>query len=109
MSLESAPLAVRIEVAGPGRPEPTEFVYPQVPVRMGRNPLNELALEDPHVSQWHAILGYVEGALRIIDVGSRNGTRIDGRRLRGGEAVPLRGGERIDIGPFSIRVHPAET
>src|SRR5262245_29742261 len=102
---ESAAQAVRVTVAGPGRPA-QEIVYDRFPIRLGRNPLNELPLDDPHVSQWHAILGHVEGSLRIIDVGSRNGTVIAGRRLAGGQAVPLRGSERIEIGPFTILVEP---
>src|SRR5439155_12973910 len=96
---------IRVTVAGPGRPA-QEIVFDRFPIRLGRNPLNELPLDDAHVSQWHAILGHVEGSLRIIDVGSRNGTVIGGRRLTGGQAVPLRGGEKIEIGPFTIAVEP---
>src|SRR5262249_26735717 len=100
--------AVRVIVTGRGQP-PHELHCSRFPIRMGRNPLNELPLADPHVSQWHAIVGQVDGTLRIIDVGSRNGTLINGRRLTGGEAVPLAGGESIEIGPFTIRVERAET
>jgi type VI secretion system protein ImpI len=80
------------------------FVLARFPVRLGRNPLNEVHLDDPHVSQWHAILGDIEGAIRLVDVGSRNGTWLGDRRLAAGQAVPLRGGEAIRIGPFSLQI-----
>jgi hypothetical protein len=34
--------------------------FKQSPVRLGRNPLNDLQLEEGFVSQWHAVVGFNE-------------------------------------------------
>lgn len=52
--------------------------FRQLPVRIGRNDLNDLHLKAPGVSQFHAILEMQDGRLFIRDLGSKNGTAIAG-------------------------------
>ena len=74
------------------------------PIRLGRNPRNDLVLQHEYVSQWHAVIGFVSGQLSIVQVGSSNSVRVDGRKLRPNEMVPLAGHEEIRVVPFQIRM-----
>jgi ABC-type multidrug transport system ATPase subunit len=57
-------------------------------------------LEHPHVSRLHASLAVVGKQVVITDLGSSNGTYVNGRRIH--RPVELAPGDRIDIGPFSL-------
>jgi hypothetical protein len=49
---------------------------------IGRDPACELQLDDPMVSRQHVRLHAVGAAWRIEDLGSRNGTRVDGALIQ---------------------------
>ncbi len=52
-------------------------------VRIGRDPSNELVIDDLLVSRHHAELRPASaGALEIVDIGSHNGTFVNGRRVQ---------------------------
>jgi len=69
---------------------------------IGRDAKNDLVLESDQVSRRHARLSCEGGSLQLQDLGSRNGTCLDGEALIG--AALLRGGERIEIGDFQLSV-----
>jgi hypothetical protein len=56
----------------------------------------DLVLEDPSVSGIHALLDRVGATWLVRDVGSRNGTRLNGERLTGQRR--LRDGDEIVVG-----------
>jgi ABC-type multidrug transport system ATPase subunit len=60
----------------------------------------EFVLAHPHVSRRHARLVVVGGHVLVMDLGSANGTFVNGRRLT--HRVALKPGDRLDIGPFSL-------
>ncbi len=64
-------------------------VFPQFPVRIGRNPLNDLQICEPFVSQFHAVLEEDGGKLLLRDLGSLNGTRLDVGRAPAHQPVDL--------------------
>ncbi|HVY49573.1 MAG TPA: sigma 54-interacting transcriptional regulator, partial [Minicystis sp.] len=70
--------------------------------RIGSNASNDLVLADPLVSQFHCRLRMAEGTWRVVDLGSRNGTRVDGVRVRDAD-LPLPEC-RIEIGNSVLRV-----
>jgi len=74
-------------------------------VLVGQSTSSELCLRDREVSRRHLGLDVAEGRLRLVDLGSRNGTRVNGVTVV--EAL-LDGGERIDIGVTTIAVQRAE-
>lgn len=80
--------------------------YPTSPVRIGRNPLNELCIEDPVVSQWHALVRFDETAQQIIlmDLGSTNGTTYNGARLAPHVPVYVTQNDVVAIGPISLSI-----
>lgn len=52
-----------------------------LPARVGRQPRLEIHLDRPHVSTEHAEIYARDGALWLRDLGSRNGTFVNGKRV----------------------------
>lgn len=71
---------------------------------LGRDPANGIVLGDPSVSGAHATLARVRDGWRLTDLGSTNGTLLNGRRVDG-RGVLLRGGERVSLGAVVLRFH----
>jgi diguanylate cyclase (GGDEF)-like protein len=69
----------------------------QLPLRIGRDPSNELVLPDDGVSRRHARIEWRSDRLVLMDVGSTNGTLLNDAELSG--IVELRTGDRIQVGP----------
>lgn len=66
---------------------------------VGRSPLCTLRLDDPHVSSEHATLTWTpDGTWELRDLGSKNGTFVDDRRLDPGEVVVVGAGTRLGFG-----------
>jgi two-component system response regulator HydG len=68
---------------------------------VGQSSACEVRLEDPQVSRRHAALDVVGARLRITDLGSTNGTTIDGVAITEGYA---REGSVVRIGATALRV-----
>ncbi len=67
--------------------------------RIGRAVDNALQLPDESVSRYHASLRQdEEGLVRLTDLGSTNGTFLNGRRLPPRTPVCVRDGDRIQFG-----------
>lgn len=73
------------------------FPLTQEAMSIGRDPLSDIVLDDPEVSRQHARLTRIGEGYHLQDVGSTNGTFVDGQRLKG-EAVPLKPGQVIMMG-----------
>ncbi len=69
---------------------------------IGRGDECAIWLPDPHVSREHCVLSWTGEHASILDLGSRNGTHIDGRQVRGEE--PLNDAAEIRIGPYLLKV-----
>ena len=69
---------------------------------IGRVAGNDLQLDDQKVSRHHAVIEVHERQAVLRDLGSRNGTYVDGVRLSG--AHVLSGGERLRFGDQQLRV-----
>ncbi len=67
--------------------------------RVGRNPDNEVFLDDVTVSRAHAEIRRVDGRFVIQDVGSLNGTYFNGNRI---ERADLEHGDEVQIGKFKL-------
>ena len=74
-------------------------IYPlnAILVTLGRDPLADIVISDPEVSRQHARLMETENGYELQDLGSTNGTFVDGQRL-GGEVVVLQPGQQIEMG-----------
>jgi FHA domain len=68
------------------------------PHLVGRSRLADLRMTEPTVSGEHAVLRWTGRDWELHDLGSRNGTIVDGRRLAPGERVALVRGVVIAFG-----------
>ena len=63
---------------------------------IGREPTCDMALGDETVSRWHATLERGIGGWLLADLGSTNGTRLNGWRVT--DPVPVRPGDMVSFG-----------
>ena len=63
---------------------------------IGREVGNDIVLEDPQVSRHHMRLAQQGSGLVIEDLGSTNGTTVNGQRLTG--TLPINSGDTIGLG-----------
>ncbi len=64
-------------------------------VSIGREPTNHLWITDPALSRQHCAIRRVDGQVTIFDLGSRNGTLVNGKRINEQE---LRHRDQVSIG-----------
>ncbi len=69
---------------------------------VGRNEHHDLHLPDSSVSQDHARLELEGGRWKAIDLGSTNGTTIEGTKLAPDERVTLRSGTIVHFGHVEV-------
>ncbi|MFJ9398645.1 FHA domain-containing protein [Streptomyces californicus] len=72
------------------------------PLLIGRDPANGLRLNHETVSRLHAELHALNGRWLLRDLGSTNGTCVNGQRLVG--AIPVRDGDQVSFGHMSFRL-----
>lgn len=68
---------------------------------VGRRPGSHLVISDPHVSQTHARIRRSSGAILIEDLGSTNGTFVNGEPVVG--PLALRHGDVVRFGSVDVR------
>ncbi|HLY49632.1 MAG TPA: FhaA domain-containing protein, partial [Solirubrobacteraceae bacterium] len=67
---------------------------------LGRSRQCDIVLSDPNVSRQHAEIRPRGGSWVLIDLGSTNGSRINGRQVEGPEVV--RPGDAIELGSTTL-------
>ncbi|MEU4213652.1 DUF1707 and FHA domain-containing protein [Streptomyces sp. NPDC026206] len=72
------------------------------PLYIGRSPLSDLRFDDGTVSRRHAELRYLDHQWRLSDLGSRNGTFVNGVRIAG--TVCVRPGDHVAFGNLDFRL-----
>jgi pSer/pThr/pTyr-binding forkhead associated (FHA) protein len=65
----------------------------------------DIVLDDPGVSRRHAEVHVVDGRARVIDLGSTNGTFLNGERVHAGT---LTDGSTITVGRTRITYRPGQ-
>jgi hypothetical protein len=68
---------------------------------LGRDPRCDIALDGETVSRRHAVLTFRDGQWILKDLGSRNGTAINRRRV---VRSRLEAGDRLDLGDETLVV-----
>ena len=71
-------------------------------LRVGRVEGADIRLNDPSVSRTHAMLSASASGVVVSDVGSTNGTYVNGREIK--YPVDLQPSDIVDAGPFKISV-----
>lgn len=73
---------------------------------IGRHQDCDLYIADMTVSRLHARLARAAGGWLLIDLGSTNGTRLNGWRVR--DAVPIKPGDQVRFGSAEFVVQPGQ-
>lgn len=110
MVVDAASLRWRLVQLGPSGPLMFPLNTPGVTV-VGRSRQVDCPVEDTSISRRHvAISARADGLameFRVEDLGSANGTRLNGTRLIPGQAVVLRPGEVLEMGHCMVVVQAA--
>ena len=78
-----------------GADQGKRFEFKSSPVALGRDSSNVIRLHDTEVSRRHAEIRLEDDVFRVVDLGSANGTFINGHLV---EQSPLRTGDRLQLG-----------
>lgn len=73
------------------------------PVQLGRHPDCTLQLDSNMVSRFHAQLINRDDQVMLEDLGSGNGSFLNGKQLAANSPSPLKNGDRIKLGPIKFR------
>jgi serine phosphatase RsbU (regulator of sigma subunit) len=102
MSPQDQYLLVRRPGANPERVD----LRPDAPCGIGRAPENRVVLTDSSVSRQHARIFFADEAWWIEDLGSKNGTKVNGTLAEGPKRV--KPGDALQVGSFQL-VFSSET
>ena len=80
------------------------FTIGTEPLIIGRSPAVGVVINDPNVSRQHAEIWRTDQGVAIRDLGSTNGTYVNGHRI---EAVSLSPRDDVTIGPLRFRIELA--
>src|SRR5712691_4331749 len=69
---------------------------------VGRKEECDLRLDHKSVSKMHCIIAKTDGLLLLRDLGSTNGTRVNGTRVRRAALLP---NDQLSIANYKFRVH----
>ncbi|GIW08609.1 MAG: ABC transporter ATP-binding protein [Dehalococcoidia bacterium] len=101
---DSVRIVFRAGAALPPPPSPAtlqiEFGTRDV-ITIGRDPSNDIPLNHPQVSRFHARLTRRGAEVLLSDLGSTNGTFVNGQPIA---TVPLRDTDHFQIGPYEFTI-----
>jgi predicted component of type VI protein secretion system len=69
---------------------------------VGRRGYCDVVVEDPSISKRHCVLVKTDGLIVVRDLGSTNGTKVKGQRVRWAALLP---DDRISLGSYKFRVY----
>lgn len=87
-----------------GREQTAERTFDHDLITMGRGAGNNFVLKDPRrvLSTKHAEIHERQGVWSICDVGSTNGTILNGIKIAPKDEIELHDGDRITVGPYQL-------
>jgi pSer/pThr/pTyr-binding forkhead associated (FHA) protein len=95
-------LKLRLIEPGDGGKPAREIVLNQTDFLIGRGTDCDLRLNESTISRHHCILHLTAAEASLIDLGSSNGTFLNGQRVRS-QAV-LHSGDKLDMGSYRFVV-----
>ncbi len=79
-----------------------EVAVNEMRLTIGRDKANQVALEQAGISGFHAEIHNEDGKLLLVDLGSTNGTLVNGTRIQGRREIKLWDTIQIDTVEFEI-------
>ena len=71
------------------------------PVTVGRHRTNVICLEDDRVSRYHCVIEESAGKIKVTDLGSSNGTKVNEQKVKSAE---LEVGDLVKVGGIQIEL-----
>ncbi len=96
-------LQLYIQVEDATTHEASTYAFAESPVRIGRNPLNDLVLDHPFVSRFHGVVRFDDRGTYYVDVGSSVGSELDGLRVPNRTEHPVGPQNEVRIGNLRLR------
>jgi len=69
---------------------------------VGRSPEADIVLDDPYASDFHLRIGMQAGEIRLQDLGSTNGTFVNGEQVQSPRGLHI--GDRVQVGETIMEV-----
>jgi signal transduction histidine kinase/pSer/pThr/pTyr-binding forkhead associated (FHA) protein len=89
-----------------GADQGKRFEFTFSPVALGRDDSNGIRLHDTEVSRRHAELRLEQGAYRVLDLSSANGTYVNDQRV---DQSVLNSGDRVQLGQTVLLFHEGQS
>ena len=104
-------MILEVQITDPKAGTNRKMRFSHSPVRIGRNQLNDVSLDTPFVSEWHGTIRFDNRSVAYFDLGSTNGSLLDGQRLTKNLAVELSDSSRLQVGglELSVSIHAPES
>lgn len=95
---------LKVQVPGEGE---QEIGVSKSEITLGRDPANDIVIEDAKVSRSHARFEFnARGEVRVIDTGSTNGVRVNGVKVK---ETTIKPGDVVEMGESKIRfINPSK-
>src|SRR3984957_3273566 len=87
-----------------GSSPPREYSLDKPTIAIGTHPANDVVLDDTTVSRRHATITRRASGFELADLGSTNGTFVNGRRLS--DPITLKPGDEIKFGAVRFAFDP---
>src|SRR5271157_3180972 len=88
-----------------GSSPPHEYSLDKPTIAIGSHPKNDVVLDDTTVSRRHATITRKPGGFELADLGSTNGTFVNGSQVR--KPISLKSGDEIKFGSVRMAFDPA--
>ena len=92
---------LKVSLVSAGPPS-RRIVIDKLPALVGRHASAEVRLDDSWVGGFQCLLDQDRGKLRVLDLGTRTGTFVNGIRIKRAE---LRPGDVLTVGRTNFVVH----
>ena len=92
---------LKVSLVSAGPPE-RRIVLDRLPAMLGRHASADVRLDDSWVGSFQCLLDQERGKLRVLDLGTRTGTFVNGVRIKRAE---LRHGDTLTVGRTTFVVH----
>jgi predicted component of type VI protein secretion system len=93
---------IHLQADGISEDSSATIALPYLPFVLGRHPTSDRPLQDAAISRRHCAFYYHDGRVWVEDLGSINGTRLNGEWLA--EARPLADGDHLQLAQQCFRV-----
>ncbi len=82
-----------------------EYSLDKPTIAIGSHPSNDVVIDDTTVSRRHATITRTPGGFELADLGSTNGTFVNGRQVR--KPIAVKSGDEIKFGAARFAFDPA--